>query len=142
MSPQPRTVVEQDPLVKAIIAVLTYPPFTAYDNEAPKLPPLPYTVVYSLDDAARSGTMWDWGADVVHTIQTTSVGETAEQARMLRDRNRTRMLRDLDKAAVSEREISLVDLNIGGGVERDETEQPRYFYAVDIWQITTTPNPS
>ena len=138
MSPAPRTVVLQHPLVVAVVGALTFDTFLAYDTEAPAVPPFPYSVVYSLDDAETSGPMWDGQADVRHEIQVTCVGETVEQARKLQDKNRAQMLGDPPFAVIG-RSIQLVDLDAGGSVERDEAEQPRLFYSVDIWMIYTTP---
>lgn len=138
MSPAARTVVTQHPLVVAVVAALTFDTFTAYDSEAAAAAPFPLSVIYSLDDTARSGPMWDGQADVIHTIQVTCVGETAEQCRKLQDKNRAKMLAD-PPFTVTGREILLVDLDAGGGIERDEDEQPRLYYSVDIWVITTTP---
>lgn len=138
MSPIPRTVVTQNPLVEAVIGVVTFDTFLAYDTEAPRDAPFPYTVVYSLDDALRSGPMWDTQADVIHSVQTTYVGETAPQARKLMDKGRAAMLAD-GVIVVAGRNVQLVALSDGGGVERDEDEQPRLFYAIDIWEITTSP---
>ncbi len=137
MSPHPRTVVTQDPLVVAFVALLTFDTFLAYDTEAPPAPPFPYSVVYALDDAEKSGPMWDGQADVMHNIQITVVGETAEQARKLRDKTRTEILAE-NAVTVAGRDVALVDLDTGGAVERDEAEQPRLFYAIDIWMIHTT----
>lgn len=137
MSPSPRTVVTQDPLVQAMVALLTFDTFLAYDTEAPAAPPFPYSVVYSLDDAERSGPMWDGQADVMHNIQITVVGETGEQARKLRDKARAVILAD-GALTLAGRSVELVDLDAGGAVERDESEQPRLFYAVDIWMLQTT----
>lgn len=135
--PHARTVVTQDPLVEAIVTLLTFDTFLAYDTEAAAAAPFPYSVVYSLDDAVRSGPMWDGQADVMHNIQITAVGETATQARKLQDKNRAILL-ETDAISVTGRSVELVDLDAGGGVERDEAEQPRLFYAVDIWMIHTT----
>jgi len=139
MSPIARTVVAQNPLVTAVITLLTFDTFLAYDSEAPRDAPFPYTVVYSLDDALRSGTLWDGQSDVMHSIQTTYVGEVAEQARKLMDKGRALMLPYGAISGIAGRSVQLVDLSDGGGVERDEDEQPRLFYAIDIWEISTTP---
>ncbi len=138
MSPIDRTVVTQHPLIEAVIALVTFDTFLAYDTEAPRDAPFPYTVVYSLDDALRSGPIWDGQADVMHSVQTTYVGDTAEQARKLMDKGRGFMLAQ-GAITVTGRSVQLVDLADGGGVERDEDEQPRLFYAIDIWEITTSP---
>ncbi len=137
MSPAARTVVLQHPLVTAVVGALTFDSFLAYDSEAPPSPPFPYSVVYSLDDVETSGPLWDGQADVKHEIQVTCVGETVEQARKLQDKNRAQMLAD-PPFTVTSRSVQLVDLDAGGSVERDEAEQPRLYYSVDIWMITTT----
>lgn len=138
MSPQPRTVVDQDPVVVAVVAALTYDTFTAYDMEADAAAVFPYSVVYPLDDQTRSGPLWDGQADVVHAVQVTSVGETAEQARKLQDKNRAKILAS-GAITVSGRSVQQPDLSAGGGVERDEDEQPRLYYSVDIWLLQTSP---
>jgi hypothetical protein len=131
------TIVPQDPLVKAVITTLEAManPRPVGDGRAPA-GGFPYTVVYSLDDEAVDGPFNDWEADVTHTIQLTTVGETPEQARMLQDANRAAMH---TLAAPAGREVSQVRRSGGMPVERDPEEQPPLFYAVDVWAVVTTP---
>ena len=136
-----RTVVEQDPVVAAVITTIDTLSFSVGDGEAPEnpSPAFPYSVVYSLDDELRTGPMSDGQADVIHNIQVTTVGETREQAQKLVDKIRIKLLETPIPLTIASRSVQLVDLADGGIVERDETEQPRLFYAVDVWAITTTP---
>ena len=131
------TVVEQRPVVAGVITVLNTLAFGVGDHQAPTSATFPYTVVYSLDDAERSGPIDDGQADVDHTIQLTTVGETPEQTQLLIDATRTKM-KD-GTLVVASRKVLKVDLTEGGGVQRDEEEQPPLFYGVDVYSILTTP---
>lgn len=132
------TVVEQDPVVAAVVAQVATTGFPVGDGQAPAGDDMPYAVVYSIPDFSRSGPWSDGQADTVHQIQITYVGETREQASQLADKGRAVMAAGV---AVPGRRVSLVDLAPGGGgsVERDDDSSPPLFYAVDIYRIYTTP---
>ncbi len=131
------TVVPSRPVTASVITHLGSLGFGVGDGRAPDPSTLPYSVVYSLDAVSRSGPMNDGQADVVHTQQVTVVGETQEQTQKLLDKVRVRM-RD-ETLTISGREVSLVEVDEGDGVERDGREQPPLFYAIDVYMITTTP---
>ncbi len=131
------TVVPSRPVTASVITHLGSLGFGVGDGQAPDPSTFPYSVVYSLDAVARSGPMNDGQADVIHTQQVTVVGETQEQAQKLLDKVRVRM-RD-ETLVISDREVSLIEVDEGDGVERDGREQPPLFYAIDAYMITTTP---
>ena len=131
------TVVPSRPVTASVITHLDSLGFGVGDGQAPDPSTFPYSVVYSLDAAGRSGPMNDGQADVVHTQQVTVVGETQEQAQKLLDKVRVKM-RD-ETLTIADREVSLIEVDEGDGVERDGREQPPLFYAIDVYMITTTP---
>ena len=131
------TVVPSRPVTASVISHLGSLGFGVGDGQAPDPSTFPYSVVYSLDAVSRSGPMNDGQADVVHTQQVTVVGETQEQAQKLLDKVRVRM-RD-ETLTIAGREVSLIEVDEGDGVERDGREQPPLFYAIDVYMITTTP---
>ena len=136
------TVVAKRPVTDAtlftLIAALS---FEVGDNQAPKeprTPVFPYCVVYTLDDESRTGPMNDGQADVIHNIQVTTVGETAEQASSLSDLVAVAMRADA-ALVIAGRVVSLVEELEGGGLLPDNEFQPPLFYGVGIFAITTTP---
>ncbi len=131
------TVVPSRPVTASVITHLGSLGFGVGDGQAPDPSTFPYSVVYSLDAVGRSGPINDGQADVVHTQQVTVVGETQEQAQKLLDKVRVRM-RD-ETLTITGREVSLIEVDEGDGVERDGREQPPLFYAIDVYMITTTP---
>lgn len=133
------TVVPTRPVTAAIIAHLASVGVSVGDGRAPAnaSPAFPYVVVYSLDAADRSGPMSDGQADVTHVQQTTTVGVTQEQCQVLLDDVRARM-RD-ETMTIAGREVSLIEVEEGDGVERDDDESPPLFYCVDIYSVLTTP---
>ena len=133
------TVVPTRPVTAAIIAHIGGLGVSVGDGRAPAnaSPTLPFVAVYSLDAVDRSGPMSDGQADVTHVQQTTTVGKTQEQAQILLDDVRARM-RD-GTMTIPGREVSLIEVEEGDGVERDDDESPPLFYCVDIYSIMTTP---
>lgn len=142
------TSVPLDPVVLAVIATLDDALTVSIgDHQAPADPDpeFPYSTVYLIPDADRSGPMNDGQADVVHNIQVTSVGETRQQAQALADdvnvamRDETTPPNPASKIVIAGREVSLVEIVFDGSIERDDGFQPPVFYAVQIFDITTTP---
>lgn len=131
---RPQTSVPERPVVEAVIAACSTVGFGVGDGQAPTPIVYPYTVVYALDPAERSGPMVDGQADVTHTIQVTSVGITPEQAQSLADDVDVRLKAGVD---VEGRTVLLVD-STRGGVESDYTETPPLFYTVAEYEIHTT----
>ncbi len=133
------TVVPSRPVTASVISHLGSLGFGVGDGQAPDPSTFPYSVVYSLDAVSRSGPMNDGQADVVHTQQVTVVGETQEQAQKLLDKVRVKMRDGTFSMGGFGREVSLIEVDEGDGVERDGREQPPLFYAIDVYMITTTP---
>jgi hypothetical protein len=138
------TVVLQDDLIATVITQLNADlVFSVGDGQAPDSPSpaYPYAVVYSLDDAERTGPMQDGQADVTHNVQVTTVGELPVQARKLMDFVRVSIKTNLLAAdAIPNRHINLIEHEAGGLTEKDESDQPPLFYTVDIFRIMTTPS--
>ena len=147
------TAVPLDPVVRAAVTTLRAA-ITAVgigDNQAPKfdpagsLPRFPYAVVYLLPNAEYGGPLNDGQVDVIHNVQVTCVGETVEQVRVLSDdvekalRDETAPPNSVSEIVIAGREVSLVDVALRGSVERDDSFQPPKFYAVNIFDIHTTP---
>ncbi len=147
------TPVKLNPVIKACIATLkaAIPGIGwgrqqagAFSPEA-SLPRFPYGVVYLIPDAGYSGPMNDGQADRVHNIQVTIVGETAEAVDIVSDDVEAALRAETDppdpvsKIVIADREVSLVDVALRGSVDRDDLFQPPKFYAVNIFDIHTTP---
>lgn len=99
--------------------------------------PYPYSVVYSLPDFSMSGPWSDGQVDRVHQLQVTTVGETADQARRLQDKNRSTVRSGT--MTVADRQVQLIEKAEGGRGAREDPDQPPLFSAVDIWKVYTTP---
>lgn len=143
------TAVPLDPVAKAAITTLTAAlTVSVGDQQTPAnpSPEFPYAVVYLIPDADRSGPMNDGQADVTHNIQVTSVGVTREQAQSLADdvnvamRDETAPPNPVSNLVIAGRDVELVEIVLDGSVERDDSFQPPVFYAVQIFDIMTTPS--
>ncbi len=143
------TAVPLDPVQNAVIVTLQAALTVAVgDQQAPADPDpeFPYAVVQLIPDAERTGPMNDGQVDVVHNIQVTSVGQTRQQASALADdvnaalRDETDPPNPVSKIVIAGREVSLVEVELDGSIERDDTFQPPLFYGVQIFDIMTTPS--
>ncbi len=128
---------ERRPVVDAAIAAAATAGFPVGDGQAPAGAVPPYAVVFALDDSDSDGPIDDWEADAVHQIQVTSVGETREQAQGVADEIRKKMTPP--NMTVTGRRVLWVQVAVGGGVERDDDTKPPLFYAVDLYEVATTP---
>lgn len=147
------TPVKLNPVIKAVLATLeaAIPVVGWGRQQAPKFDPLgalprfPYGVVYLIPDAGTDGPLNDGQADRVHNIQITVVAETAEAADIVSDdieaamRAETAPPNPVSEIVITGREVSLVDVALRGSVDRDDSFQPPKFYAVNIFDIHTTP---
>jgi len=143
------TAVPLDPVADAVIVALQAAlTVSVGDQQAPAAPSpeFPYAVVQLIPDAERSGPLNDGQADVTHNIQVTCVGRTRQQAQALADdvntamRDETAPPNPVSKLVVANRNVELVEIVLDGSVERDDTFQPPIFYAVQIYDISTTPS--
>lgn len=146
------TAVPLNPVILATLVTLraAIPTVSFGRQQAPKfdpggLPRFPYGVVYLIPNAGYDGPINDGQVDVVHNIQVTVVGETAESVDLLSDdveaalRSETTPPNPVSEIVIAGREVSLVDVALRGSVDRDDTFQPPKFYAVNIFDIHTTP---
>ena len=113
--------------------------FPIGDAAAPKGAALPYANVQMIGDAVREGSMAELlkDADLVTEIQVTSVGESRTQAQWMSGQVRDEFVASAITWAT--RKISLVELDSGNEVERDDDVQPPLFYAIDSFLVYSTP---
>lgn len=133
------TAVSQDPVVEGFITLVGGTGFDVGDGQKPEDEdgrPYPYSVVHSLPDFSMTGPWSDGQVDVVHQLQVTTVGETADQARKLQDKNRAEIRSGT--MTVTGRKVQYIEKAEGGRGAREDPDQPPLFSAVDIWKIHTT----
>ncbi len=106
----------------------------------------PYIVVSSVSSQRYSGPLSDGEADSNDRIQFSSVGETREQADLVRDSVRAALTTSTLDAefvtATANRRVLELILDIPRGIQRDDRGLPNpIFLAVDQYMISTTPTP-
>ena len=101
---------------------------------------LPYAVVQPLPDFDREASFAELmtEGDIVHSVQITSVGETRKQAQWMSDRIRESFIA-ANLTGWTGRKITLVELDDGNEVERDDDLQPPLFYGLDDFLVYSTP---
>jgi hypothetical protein len=97
---------------------------------------VPTAPVYPLP-VILDGTLARPSDDVDGVWQITSVAPTRHGAQFVADRARTALLDT--GIAVTGRGVFQILFDGGGGVNRDDTDNPALFYAVERFRITTTP---
>lgn len=123
--------------VTAVRALLTAAGLTVYDGKVPDGPAMPYVVVYAdgglaaPDNLASVSTWRMWG------FQTTAVGTTADQARLVAEKAQGALL-DVTPT-VSGRTCGRIQHDTSRDVQRDDDVVPPVMYAVDRWRFNSVP---
>ena len=132
-----RTVIDPETHGTAFIALVAGTGRPVGDAAAPDNVSYPYAVVYPLADANAflAELHDDANADAVLQYQVTYVGQTRRSVQIIQKNTRDAVLNGT--MTVTGRRISLIDLALAGTVERDDDEQPRLFYAMDIFDVYT-----
>lgn len=99
---------------------------------------VPYALVYPGGGAGREGTAAAPNADADQLVQVTYVGVDADQADLVRDTGRTALLTP-GALAVTGRYVGVAEVATSRAATRDTTVIPPVWYAIDIYQIPTTP---
>ena len=131
------------PIIDACIAIAKSTNIPVGDGVAPKCDK-PYIVVSSVSSPSYDGPLDDGEADSSDRVQFSCVGETREQADLMRDSLRAAMTFaafDAEFASSSaNRRMMLLVLDIPRGVTRDDRGLPNpIFMGVDQYIIKTTP---
>jgi len=131
------------PILNACIAIAKSTGVPVGDGVAPDCP-RPYIVVDSVVSPRYTGPLSDTEADSSDRVQFACVGDTREQADLVRDSLRIALtVATLDAQFVADganRRTLLVILDIPRGVQRDERGLPEpIFSATDQYMISTTP---
>lgn len=133
----PKTIPPSRPQTDAILTALAGTGLPVGDGEAPAGSP-PYLVLYVVT-SGFDGPAEDPQADMYAEFQVTAVGDTREQAEWARDKARAAMAAGV-AAPAGRSMLEPVQLLDGGpGVQRDDAVQPPLFYAVDLYEASTTP---
>ena len=132
-----------NPVLKACIAIAESTGVIVGDDVAPDCP-RPYAVVSSVSSRSYTGPLGDTEADSADRIQFAAVGDTREQADLIRDDIRLALTRTALDAQfttlTANRRVLLVELDIPRGTQRDDRGLPNpIFTAMDQYMIETTP---
>jgi len=133
------------PILDACIAIAKTTNVAVGDNVAPDCDK-PYIVVSSVSSRRYSGPLSDGEADSNDRIQFASIGETREQADLVRDSVRAALTTaaldaEFTSSGANRRTLELI-LDIPRGVQRDDRGLPNpIFNSVDQYLISTTPTP-
>lgn len=119
-------------------------PFPIGDSHAPRVEGTkdeidpPYAVLYDLPGGDMGGSLADNQEDTIHIYQITAVGQTAQQARVVRDLTRAQMQKE--NLSIPGRRVMDVRLvNPNGGTLRDDDLPNPLFYAYHRYEVDTTP---
>lgn len=101
---------------------------------------LPYANIQSIGDVDREASFAELlsEGDLVSEVQVTSVGESRKQAQWMSDKIRVAFIA-ANLTGWAGRKITLVELDGGNEVERDDDIQPPLFYAIDSFLVYSTP---
>jgi hypothetical protein len=120
----------------AVIAALEGLELAVGDAIAPDQDP-PYVVVYPIPGGGSTGTLGAQHDDAILVYQVTCVGSSREQAEWLADKALELLEGSL---SVDGRRVCNVDLDMHGGVQRDDQVTPPVFWSMPRFRITTTPS--
>lgn len=97
-----------------------------------------YVVVWP-QPGTPEGTLADSQRDLLYTFQTTAVGATAQQAEVIADLARARLLARPPTVTVTGRVVQPLWQILDRPVERDDDLNPAEFYVVTQYQMRTEP---
>jgi hypothetical protein len=119
----------------AVIATLVAAGLTVGDAKAPAGDP-PYVVVYSISAGGWTGPLAARHDDGSLVYQVSCVGKSRQQAEWLEDKAITAILEGIP---VTGRSIPYIELDLSGGVARDDDRTPPLWTAAPRFRIATTP---
>lgn len=141
-----RTAVERGPETDAVLTVLAgvvltgdgiRPPGGGYPDDDASQEFVPYAVLYQGITPSIDGPVDDPDADVTSEYQVTSVGVTRAQASYIADKARHALL--TTPVVVPARFVQLLEWTQGRPAQRDDDVTPPLFYAIDSYEISTSP---
>jgi hypothetical protein len=121
--------------VKALLSAV--PNVTVYDAKVPDNATYPYVVVYadgglaSVNNLAAASSWRDW------RFQTTSVGTTPDQARLIAEKAQAALLDATP--TVTGRSCGRIQHDVSRDIQRDDDVVPPVLYAVDRWRFSSVP---
>jgi hypothetical protein len=119
----------------AVIATLAAAGLAVGDAKAPAGDP-PYDVVYSIPAGGWTGTLAAPNDDGSLVYQVSCVGKSRQQAEWLADKAIATILGGV---AVTGRSVPFVELDLSGGVSRDDDRTPPLWVAAPRFRFATTP---
>jgi hypothetical protein len=97
-----------------------------------------YVVLYPMSGGLVDGTIDNPNEDASVLYQITAVGATAEQTELVADRARVAITSGT-YPATGGRSVLLVEVDMVGGVSRDDDAQPPVYYQPDRYRFRTAP---
>jgi hypothetical protein len=144
-----RTAPSSDSHTAAVLAALTDTGVPVGDAQAPTgagwqgAPGgsqfVPYMVVYPLEGGITRGPVSDPGADIEWPWQVTCVGASRQQAERVCD-VAIAALTTVTLTVAGRRQMQPVNLDMRGGVRRDDQITPPLFYATPRFRLWTSPS--
>jgi hypothetical protein len=141
------TVVKRGPEADAILAAFsagsllagdgTRPAGAGFPDDDTTQPFIPYVVLYPLMVPSIDGPVSDPFTDTASEYQVTAIGQTAKQARWAADKGRTILLSET--LVIPGRSVQLVSWTNSLPLQRDDDVTPPLFYAIDTYEIHSTP---
>ncbi len=126
-------------LTDQVITALTTAGLTVGDAVAPTSisAGAGYVVVYPLLGGDTDGTIGNPNDDASIVYQLTSVGADRRQCEWVADKARETIL--AAAPTLTNRKVTYIDVDMLGGVQRDDDVQPPTFYCPERYRIRTTP---
>jgi hypothetical protein len=98
---------------------------------------VPYVVLHQGIVTSIDGPVSDPSADAISEYQITGIGRTAPQARWAADKAHTAILGAV--LTIPNRCVQKVEWTGGHPATRDDNVVPPLFYAIDLYQVSTSP---